>query len=145
MMDSSSSKQVRIDPMEKARLAFLIFWLTVWLIIVFSIAAEAGENVLPWDSGCIEQDHLSIEDEGDHMATVIYSNSVESCSNDFDGILTAPNGISARVVIDTGNGPDPGETIYIYPRGVGFIADPPMGYLLDNSESKTFLIYGAMS
>lgn len=112
------------------------------LILASCQPAHADGNELPYARSCIEQDWLSIEDDGPYRAIIKYSNSIEGCSNDFDKVITAPNGISARVIIHVGNSKD--ESIQILPSP-GFISDPPEGIQADDSKTHLYYVEGAMS
>jgi hypothetical protein len=115
------------------------------LLVLLACEAKADENLLPYVSSCLKQDYLAIEDVGSAQARVVYINSDESCSNDFDQVVTSDNGIAVHIVIQTGSGSEPGETIFLTPVDASYWSDPPVGYLLDDSTLREFIIQGGMS
>jgi len=110
-------------------------------LILASSQAQADGNELPYARSCIEQDWLSIEDDGPYRAIIKFSNSQEGCSNDFDGVITAPNGISARVIIHVG---EKDETIQVIPQA-GYQSDPPEGIQADDSNLHLYYVEGSIS
>ena len=89
-------------------------------------------------------DVLMIEDGGASVAIVTYSNSVHMCSNPVDQIMTAPNGIEVRVVVNVGSGGDPRETITVTPVDQQYIADPPEASIQDG-ESVIIIVTAGVS
>jgi hypothetical protein len=103
--------------------------------------AQSGPPyALPYIQSCIEQDSISIRDEGPDKAIVTYSNSIEECSSPVTLHLTAPNGIKVRVTIQIGDA----ETITLEPEDPLFMSIPPEGDVPDG-EKQEFLLMGGMS
>jgi hypothetical protein len=111
------------------------------LILSLCQPAHADGNELSYARSCTEQDWLSIEDDGPYRAIIKFSNSQEGCSNDFDRIITAPNGISARVIIHVGK---KDETIQVIPQA-GYQSDPPQGIQADDSNLHLYYVEGSIS
>lgn len=91
-------------------------------------------------STCTESDWIGIEDEGHGIAVVTYSNSIESCSEKLDMIITSPNGISVRVQIIIGGA----ETIIITPQDPTYRSDPNKADVEDG-DKEIFYITGGTS
>lgn len=115
--------------------------LAVLLLAASPALAQSGPPyALPYIASCIEQDSISIRDEGADKAIVTYSNSIEECSSPVTLHLTAPNGIKVRVTIEIGAA----ETIILEPEDPLFMSIPPEGDVPDG-EKQEFLIMGGMS
>ena len=89
-------------------------------------------------------DVLLLEDGGASVAVLTYSNSVHQCSKPVDQIMTAPNGIEVRVVVNIGSGSDTRETITITPVDRQYIADPPQASIHDG-ESVVVIVMAGVS
>lgn len=130
-----------------ARTIIHLFWAILCFALFLSIAtsSKADDNLLPYVSSCLKQDYLAIEDVGSSMARVVFINSDESCSSDFDQIITSDNGIQVHIVITTGSLQERGETITLTPVSPSYWSDPPTAYQLDDSLAREFIIQGGMS
>jgi hypothetical protein len=105
----------------------------------------AFSQSMPYVPSCIEQDYVVIKDDGIDRAVVIYSNSIENCSNNFEAILTSPNGISVHVKITIGDtSTDQKEIIEVTPLDLQMMSFPPSGFIQDGEIGK-FIIAGGLS
>lgn len=118
----------------------IILILTAFMFLWLAVKPAHSQNQAPYIASCLEQDWLSIEDDGEGRAIVTYSNSIEECSSPITVKLVSPNGIAVKVTIQIG-GP---ERIILEPLDMNYMSFPPEADLEDG-ETRTFEIMGGMS
>lgn len=124
----------------------IIVWILIQGIFISLLVYDGNaEPKLPHVASCLIQDWVTIEDDGPEMAIVTYYNSADNCSSPGSWTITAPNGISVKVVVELGGL----ETVYrenvlILPEDTWMMSFPPEEDIVDG-ETKTFRIMGGMS
>lgn len=113
--------------------------LLIFLFVSFATPSRS-ENLMPYIASCLEQDWLSIENNGPQEAIVKYMNSIESCSSPMNVIISAPNGIEVRIEIIIADD----ETIILTPIDPSFMSFPPESTMKDGAPMETFIIKGGM-
>jgi hypothetical protein len=113
------------------------------LILALMASGAAAQNMpampAPNYPDCTQEqnrDVLTIEDDGTAVAVLTYGNAAEQCSAPVDQIMTAPNGIQARVVVSVGATGDTREHLTVTPTDPAYIAVPDRLALIDGETGR---------
>ncbi len=93
----------------------------------------------------LDPDRVTIRDAGHGRAVVTYYNSGFGCSGGLNEVMTTPDGVSVRVVIDVNADRDAErERITVIPQTDGMFAFPPEADLKDG-ETVEIIVMGGMA
>jgi len=117
------------------------------LVCALVIQVQEMPPMPPYGSApCVmDPDRVTIKDAGIGRAVVTYYNSGFGCSGGMNEVLTSPNGVSVRVVIDVNTDADhEREKITVIPQTEGMFAFPPAEEIKDGEEIE-ILVMGGMA